>query len=345
MRNIFIIAIVCLIAGACKEEVKEPRDYAVIHGKITNPKDSLNLRFYDPVTSESMVVKVNEDGTYRDTLKLEEPAYFNAVYLNVFNIYLANDMDVEVNFDSESIAKTLTYNGQGAAENDFLKYKYKKSNELMGDDYKEYLGLEDEAFNTRTSAYSKDLINRLDDEKNDFDPVFVAKEKENISKFEEGLKLQHEEQLKINAALSPGMESPVFTDYVDYKGGTKSLSDFKGKYVYIDVWATWCIPCIYEMPYMKEVEEEYKGKNIHFLGISIDRKKDEEKWRKMIVEKDLQGTQLLADAEIDSEFIKNYYIQGIPRFILLDPEGNIVRYDAPRPSEPRLKELFNSLNI
>ena len=65
----------------------------------------------------------------------------------------------------------------------------------------------------------------------------------------------------------------------------------------------------------------------------------------MIVEKKLMGIQLLADNEIDSQFIQDYFIQGIPRFIILDPEGNIVSYEAPRPSEPRLKDLFTSLNI
>lgn len=141
------------------------------------------------------------------------------------------------------------------------------------------------------------------------------------------------------------MKSPEFTDYVNYKGGTTSIADLKGKYVYIDVWATWCVPCIYEMPYLIEIEKEYEGKNIQFVGISIDRKKDEDKWRKMIVDKELMSMQLLADNEIDSKFIQDYYIQGIPRFILLDPEGIIVSYDAPRPSDPQLIELFNSLNI
>lgn len=343
MKNILLIAIICLFA-ACKQE-QPPKDYAVIHGEITNPTESTNLRLYNPISSESVVIEVDENGSFRDTLKLKEPAYYTAVYNNVFNLYLANDMNLEINFDATKIAETISYNGSGAEENEFLKYKSKKSRELMGEDYKEYLGLENEAFNDKTSAYSKDLTDNLDRENSSYNPAFVASEKENIAKFEKDIQMQHEEQLEINAALSPGMASPEFTDYLNYEGGTNSLSDYKGKYVYIDVWATWCIPCIYEMPYMIAIEKEYEDKNIHFIGISIDRKKDEDKWRKMIEDKELRGTQLLADNEIDSKFIQDYYIQGIPRFILLDPHGNIISYDAPRPSEPRLKELFNSLDI
>jgi thiol-disulfide isomerase/thioredoxin len=343
MKNIFIIAIICLFA-ACKQE-QPPKDYAIVYGKIANPIAETNLRLYDPVSSESVIIKVDENGSFRDTLNLKQPAYYTAVYDNVFNFYLVNDMEVEVNFDTKKITETLSFNGKGAEENNFLKYKTKKSMELMGEDYRLYLGLENSAFEAKTSAFSKDLHDNLENKKTVLDTAFITSEKKNIAQFEKDMQMQHEEQLAINSLLSPGMVSPQFTDYLNYKGGKSSLADFKGKYVYIDIWATWCVPCIYEMPYMNEIEKEFAGRNIHFIGLSIDRKKDEEKWRKMIVNKELHGTQLLADNEYESKFIQDYFIQGIPRFILLDPEGMIVNYDAPRPSEPRLKDLFNSLNI
>jgi hypothetical protein len=65
----------------------------------------------------------------------------------------------------------------------------------------------------------------------------------------------------------------------------------------------------------------------------------------MIKDKNMSGIQLLADKDYDSQFIRDYFIYGIPRFILLDPNGNIVNYDAPRPSEEKLISLFTSLNI
>lgn len=145
--------------------------------------------------------------------------------------------------------------------------------------------------------------------------------------------------------LKSGKPSPKFVNYENYKGDTTSLDDLKGKYVYIDVWATWCGPCIREIPALKEVEKQYHDKNIEFVSISIDKVSDHEKWKTMVAEKELGGIQLFADNDWNSGFVKDYQITGIPRFILIDPDGNIVKQNAPRPSNPKLIELFNELKI
>lgn len=142
--------------------------------------------------------------------------------------------------------------------------------------------------------------------------------------------------------LTPGNASPTF-DYENYKGGKTALADLKGKYVYIDVWATWCGPCIGEIPSLKKVEHDFEGKNVEFVSISIDTPDAYQKWRDMIADKELGGTQLMSDNNWKSEFIKGYAIDGIPRFILLDPEGNIVSSDAKRPSNPGLTEQLEEL--
>jgi len=145
--------------------------------------------------------------------------------------------------------------------------------------------------------------------------------------------------------LTKGMPSPKFVEYEKHGGGVTSLDDLKGKYVYIDVWATWCGPCIREIPSLKEVEKQYHGKNIAFVSTSIDRAKDHNTWVEMVKEKQLGGTQLMADNDWNSQFVKDYAIEGIPRFILVDPDGNIVSADAPRPSSPKLIEMFDELSI
>jgi thiol-disulfide isomerase/thioredoxin len=145
--------------------------------------------------------------------------------------------------------------------------------------------------------------------------------------------------------LAKGKASPKFTDYENYKGGTTSLDDLKGKYTYIDVWATWCGPCKAEIPFLKKVEKQYHGKNVQFLSVSIDTKKDHQKWKDMVKEKELGGIQLFADSDWKSQFIQDYLIKGIPKFILLDPQGNIVTANAPRPSNKKLVEMFKELNI
>lgn len=138
--------------------------------------------------------------------------------------------------------------------------------------------------------------------------------------------------------------SPQF-DYENQKGGKTSLESLKGKYVYIDVWATWCAPCLKEVPSLKKVEEQYQGKNIQFVSISVDNIKDRQKWSNLVNTKQLGGIQLLADMDFNSEFIKAYEIKEIPRFILIDPNGNIINSNAPKPSEIKLIDLFNELKI
>ena len=145
--------------------------------------------------------------------------------------------------------------------------------------------------------------------------------------------------------LAKGMPSPKFVEYENHKGGTTSLEDLKGKYVYIDVWATWCGPCIREIPALKEVEKEFHGKNIAFVSTSIDKAIDHNTWVDMVKEKELGGIQVMADNNWNSQFVKDYAIEGIPRFILIDTEGNIVSADAPRPSGPKLIELLKELKI
>lgn len=143
-----------------------------------------------------------------------------------------------------------------------------------------------------------------------------------------------------NKDLVKGKPSPQFVNYENHKGGATSLADLKGKYVYVDVWATWCGPCIREIPSLKEVEKKFHNENIEFVSTSIDEMKNHDKWKNMVTEKELGGMQLMADNAWQSQFVKDYGIDGIPRFILIDPNGNIVSADAPRPSNPKLIELL-----
>ncbi len=145
--------------------------------------------------------------------------------------------------------------------------------------------------------------------------------------------------------LVKGNESPVFSNYENHQGGTTSLNDLKGKYVYIDVWATWCAPCKAEIPYLKKIEEQYHDKNIEFVSISVDQKPQYDTWKSMVKDEELRGIQLFADQNWSSQFIIDYDIKGIPRFILIDPNGKIVSASAPRPSDPKLLEVFEGLDI
>jgi|TARA_B110000914_G_scaffold90079_1_gene79147 thiol-disulfide isomerase/thioredoxin len=144
-----------------------------------------------------------------------------------------------------------------------------------------------------------------------------------------------------------GISKPETTaasfNYENHKGGTTSLNDLKGKILYIDIWATWCGPCINEMPALTELIKDFKGKNIEFVNISIDTKNQYDKWRAMVPELNVGGLQLIADNGLKSEFMKAYSVGLIPRSMLIDENGKIINAMAPKPSDPKTKNYLNEL--
>lgn len=142
--------------------------------------------------------------------------------------------------------------------------------------------------------------------------------------------------------LAKGKPAPNF-DGMTVNGKQIQLSDLKGKNVYIDVWATWCGPCIGEQPALFELEEKYKhNKNLAFMGVSID--SDKEAWMKMVTEKDMKGEQIFTEGAWKSTICKEYLINGIPRFILVGKDGNIIDANAPRPSSDNIKDILRDLS-
>lgn len=135
-----------------------------------------------------------------------------------------------------------------------------------------------------------------------------------------------------------GSLSPDFKA-VDLTGREYTLADFKGKYVYIDIWATWCGPCRQEIPHLKALEEHYRDAQIEFVSISVDQ--DKEKWSKMVSEQDMSGTQLYLGNE--SPFLEAYQVEEIPRFILLDKEGKILDKEMQRPSSEYTRQIIDTL--
>ena len=116
-----------------------------------------------------------------------------------------------------------------------------------------------------------------------------------------------------------------------------SLSSFRGRLVYVDVWATWCGPCIAEIPSLERLQKDYENKDIVFLSVSVDT--DKEAWEKMLTEDQLGGVQLWADGW--SQITKSYAIFGIPRFMLVDKSGELIAVDAPRPSSNEIRTMID----
>lgn len=138
--------------------------------------------------------------------------------------------------------------------------------------------------------------------------------------------------------------SPAFDIQMqDTEGKTVNLKDFKGKYLYIDFWATWCGPCKQESPYFEKLKEEINSDQILFIAISVD--SSEKPWKDYLKENKKEALQFQS---LDKTIRQNWMLSGIPRFILIDKDFNIIDAFAKRPSDQRIKsqilKLINGTN-
>jgi thiol-disulfide isomerase/thioredoxin len=154
-------------------------------------------------------------------------------------------------------------------------------------------------------------------------------------------------QKKYNQWLSiePGKPAPDFYG-ITPDGKKISLSDFKGKVVYVDVWATWCGPCREELPFSKKIQQAFKDNDqVVFLYVSVD--ENIENWKEMLKkEKDFKGIHINQHGDKPGTVWEPYLLSGIPRYILIDADGKIVHANAFRPSSGKvtaqIRELLSS---
>jgi len=322
---------------ACKNETKA-LDYVSLSGKITNP-NSKELQVVDKKNVTVKTITLNEDGSFKDTLKVSKEMYALTDGNEYAALFLANGYNLNITLDTREFDESLKVTGEGSEGSNYLAEKMllqEKTFTNINDLYA--LGKEEftSAINGKKVAFTD-----LKSSYKNLDSSLIAADSKDTKMLFEFIITRYDKVA--NLYKLKGSPSPKFVNYENYKGGTTSLDDFKGKYVYVDVWATWCGPCKAEIPFLKELEKEFHGKNIVFVSISVDKKDAHETWKKMIAEKEMGGVQLFADNDWNSQFVKGYGIEGIPRFLLIDDKGNVLNPDAPRPSNPNLKEILNGL--
>lgn len=126
----------------------------------------------------------------------------------------------------------------------------------------------------------------------------------------------------------------------DSTGKEYRLDDFKGKMLFIDFWASWCAPCKAQIPYQKELEKSYAGKDIVFASVSLDKSKLA--WLKAVQEEELHGYVLHAKGDFKNEFPKAYGIESIPRYMLIDANGYIISDNMMKPENKKeMKAILN----
>ncbi len=129
-----------------------------------------------------------------------------------------------------------------------------------------------------------------------------------------------------------GIGKPVDLEFTDaIKGGTVSIKGLKGKIVVLDFWATWCGPCIAEMPRLKTVYAEYKEKGVEFIGVSLDAPRDQgglDKLKAFIAQRDIPWPQYYQGNGWESEFSRSWGVTALPCVFVVDPDGKLYSTEA-----------------
>ncbi|HWV69198.1 TlpA disulfide reductase family protein [Chitinophaga sp.] len=140
------------------------------------------------------------------------------------------------------------------------------------------------------------------------------------------------------SAVKVGQVAPDFT-LPDPSGKMISLSSFRGKYVLVDFWASWCGPCRQENPNVVKAYQQYKGKNFTILGVSLDKTKD--KWQEAIKADGLAWNHVSDLKFWDSAVVPLYGLNAIPTNFLLDPQGKVIASNLRGPAlEAKLQEVL-----
>lgn len=151
-------------------------------------------------------------------------------------------------------------------------------------------------------------------------------------------------QFKVDAIkkTKSGMVAPDIS-FADAEGNVHHLSDFRGKIVYIDCWATWCGPCCREIPFLEKQVEAFADKSHSIVFISISLDKNRKAWLAKIAKDKPSWPQFIVDDEGDATLHKSYGINAIPRFLLINADGTIIDADAPRPSDKNFSEVIENI--
>lgn len=335
MKKLYFTALVLI---STLSGMAQKNNYMSFQGEIAN-KNGDAIYITDGKNKLIKKIQISSAGVFKDTLNVV-PGRYSLSDGNEFTIvYLKNGFDLALKMDTKMFDESITYTGKGALENNFLA-----KNSLFEEqtDIGSLLAATEIDFLKGLDKKKADDLKRLENTK--LDPIFIDLQKKSIDENYNGVVKYYKMNYEANLAKSKLVNtmSPSF-NYDNYAGGKTKLEDFKGKYVYIDVWATWCGPCRAEIPSLKKIEEKYHDKNISFVSISVDAQKDVEKWKALIKDKELGGVQLFADNNWNSQFIKEYGINSIPRFILIDPTGKIVNADAARPSSAEIQVQLDAL--
>ena len=358
-RNILLLFSLLCAFFACTERASEDDGNDgpgyVITGKIKNHDKRKKLKFYDSYagdTAAEYVIDVKEDGSFRyvGSFETATPVLFvyglseNGVFeLNEkLIVFLADGDSINLQAESSNLSAAKITGGSEqrifqnyndlvreqveALEQDLVKLNTEKNKDKLAE-----INLQYEANLKSFLATSRDYVSQ---HSNTIAGLYIALNalpiEENISIFEH-LVVENKDKnspwvqklAKTVEKLKPVSIGAVVPDFFAYdsSGNKVHVKDFRGKYLLIDFWASWCVPCRKDHEIMNACYPELKEMNLEILGVSID--KERQKWIDALKSDKTTWKNIHAENESDM-LMRKFQIQAIPHSILIDPEGVIL---------------------
>ena len=357
MKNL-IWGLLILLMASC---AKKADNTITISGKVKFPDNNFKMMIYQRDGFDKVIIdsfQVNKDNTYSYTMNVKNPGVYtlDCQKWQMVNFW-AEDENLEIDFRGQDTAKMKIKNppfvyikgGESNEVMNLLNYNSYRDYQLM-------IGLSQAAYHnlSKVPEYGPmigDVYSVLGDDSKartryiaeryaDRNSVIAAinflnpeKDKDIIEKALSRLEAKNpnyaplvkykKDKAEAKAAkerLALGKLAPDFS-YPTPDGKNISPRDFKGNYLLIDFWASWCGPCRSEIPNVDKLYNEYKDKGLAVLSVSIDKSKKD--WLKALDEENMSWPQVNAPKS-GKQIMKDYQFSGIPYIILLDKDGKII---------------------
>lgn len=347
MRKLSLaILLLSVFAISCKNN-----DELSISGKVENAGEIKKVLLYE---TDQLVDSafLNESNDFKFRRVNPEPNFYSIV-IGEKNFLVVGQNGDAIEFKTDYADSTNTYTIKGSEDSDKIREFNKIGNDFnkiykqIQDDYSRLVNVNPDAkdsiynvlmpkFQSNMDKYSETAFKFALDNKSSLAGFYAASSLDG-SKYEAELIAYSEEigpKFPKNRAVqsfvtkmagikpvSIGQMAPQF-ELSDTDGKLVKLSDFKGKYVLLDFWASWCAPCREENPNIVRQYEAFKNKNFTILGVSLD--EDKSNWLKAIKDDHLNWSHVSELKRWDGIVTNQYKIEGIPASFMLDPSGKIV---------------------
>ena len=366
MKRLLIFIVIGNFMFSCDNE-SEQTDGFKIEGQITGAVNTelLLQRHVDGATIDMDTVSTDSTGKFIFTGKINNPEMCTIKFKDTMLSFFLEDSNIKLNADIDSLNDMKL---EGSESHDQYS-EYKKSSQALIDRgaklSDEYLAAKESGDTEKLNEVIK-AFDQLDEDEQAFNRDYMSKHTVSVvtpyiayrtsyalelddlkeivtsldSTLNKSIYVQYlNKRISILETTAVGKPAPDFTQN-DADGNPISLSSFKGKYLLVDFWASWCSPCRRANPHVVKLYSKYNKKGFEVLGVSFD--SDKERWLDAVDKDGLTWSQVSDLEGWNNSVGKLYGVRSIPHTMLVDPQGVIIAHKLDTDGlEKKLEDIFS----